>query len=323
MATVAIKTMSVDDFIDIPSNPIQRNTEGHARTATSKNGHLTEYSPTHALVSYATDGTNSWKLDGHTRSLLWSKNLLESPSKLHVSVYKVKGEAEAIELYKHFDNAKAVEVATHRIYGAMRYHNIKIKSEPFLNASGLSTGLKTAICALGGEWNKNSVRKLNEIQLVEEFKKECEWLFTVGDCNYQNRKNMLGAGWSGCVTVAAILALRVHGNKALSFFEAFSHGTGEKSKGSYDCVELCTQYIRQQRNEGNLNTVQSAKNSYIILKMFDDWLEGKTHKDLLFLSGYRTLDRNRGLDMLTDWMENRGHKNPKKIRASNYELNLE
>jgi len=320
LSTPSTKVISVDDFLDIQDNPIQRDTKSHARMAIGKRGHLLHYSPTHALVSYATNGKNSWKLDAHTRAYLWQHELLEEPPHLIATIYKVEDEAEAIELYSHFDNQKATEVATHKIYGAIKYHKIKVASPTFLNASGLKTAMRFAISAHVNGLSITATGNLTEVELVNEFKRECKWLFGASEINYQGRKNMLGAGWTGALTLAALLLLRVHNNTALSFLEAVSNGGGEKSKGAYDAVELCTQYIRQMRNEGQLTTTMLPKHVLVIITCYEEWMGNRKHKDMNFLKGVRVLDRSICLEKISDWLLEHGHKDLKTIKRTQLEL---
>src|SRR4029077_6653573 len=83
--------MSVADWIQVAPNPRQRDTEKHARKAK----HLMTPQPTHRRVSMAmTPDGRKWKLDGHTRALLWSRNQVERPESLNVSVFTVQNQLQ-------------------------------------------------------------------------------------------------------------------------------------------------------------------------------------------------------------------------------------
>lgn len=135
---VSVLYLSVPDWCSVPGNPRQRDTEKHAKKALRS--HLRHASPEHAQVSAAQLPNGQLiKLDGHTRAFLWENGLLEPPPQVLVSVVRVENEDRAKELYKHFDNASATEHLADQIDGALREHQIVLRSGGFskLYASSL------------------------------------------------------------------------------------------------------------------------------------------------------------------------------------------
>ena len=87
-------TMKIEEWIHVPDNPVQRNTEEHARRAR----HLFNPSPTHAVAAMAElpDGQR-FKLDGHTRAYLWARGDVAPPPVMYIDLYEceTQGEVEA------------------------------------------------------------------------------------------------------------------------------------------------------------------------------------------------------------------------------------
>lgn len=141
---MAVITMSLADWENVPDNPRQRNTERRAKEASRK--HLSKYSKTHEMVTAAVkDGNIICKLDGHTRSYLWSIGKLEGPKsgKVLVQLIDVESIAEAKELYDQIDSGKALKKPSDIVYGACRENNFELSS-PLLRACQFITQLKVA-----------------------------------------------------------------------------------------------------------------------------------------------------------------------------------
>ena len=110
-------SMTPQDWAEVSNNPRQRNTEDHARRAK----HLLAYSPEHPIVKMAVlpDGRR-FKLDGHTRSYLWSTGVVEAPKWVMVDVFRCRTLKDVEMLYEHYDNRLAAENARDVLAGAAR-----------------------------------------------------------------------------------------------------------------------------------------------------------------------------------------------------------
>ena len=80
------RTMLPEEWFTVPDCPIQRDTKRHADKASKS--HLKQQSSAQWIVHMATlpDG-RCFKVDGHTRSLLWEEGRLPVPEFLHVMVH--------------------------------------------------------------------------------------------------------------------------------------------------------------------------------------------------------------------------------------------
>jgi hypothetical protein len=192
-------------FADIVINPdvsgigVVNGTRDDAKKAIL--GHLKQDSATHARVAAAIlPNGEMYKLDGHTRSYLWSIGKLTPPKAVLVDVYHVETIADVIETYKHFDNSSAAENATDRLRGALKLHGINAKSGVILYA-----GLTTALSFI---YVKKS-KCFDVIEPIGNFKKEIMLIDSLG-LTYKQ----MTAG----VLAAMILSVRIYGEQALPFF---------------------------------------------------------------------------------------------------------
>ncbi len=109
---IGVITMSTTDWIAVPDNPIQRNTQERAKRA----NHLVVFEPVHAEVSMAMlpDGSR-FKIDGHTRAHKWaSGDVKNAPRQVEVKVYGFLHDgAEAVPFWQSYSNNEGRKSRTH------------------------------------------------------------------------------------------------------------------------------------------------------------------------------------------------------------------
>jgi len=204
LRTVKHIVMGVEDWIDMPDCPIQRDTARHAEKALKS--HLSTSSPTQSRVACAEfPGGMRIKLDGHTRAYLWQQKLLARPDQVHVDVYPVISMPEVLDLYKHFDNASAAENATDRLTGAYRLHGITPESR-LLQVGGITSALRV-IC-----------RECTIYDAVGAWKAELMWLDALRGASPELMPSAL--------IVAALLTYRRRGRRVTSFWQGYVDDTG-------------------------------------------------------------------------------------------------
>ena len=224
--------MTVDEWIAVPDNPRQRDTERHLRRAK----HLLSPSPTHAIVSMATDGSGRrWKLDGHTRALAWRQGLVERPAKVIATVYPVVDAAEAAELYRHFDNQAAVETGADQIAGAWREYGWAPEA-PLLRTGGLINALRFAQGLVRNV--RTRAFDMTPYDLVRAWGADLKWLDTL-DPKWQQ--------FVSSTITAALLCHRRDGEDATDFWRLYAVDGGQKYEGLLDPVEALSKYIREAR----------------------------------------------------------------------------
>lgn len=228
--------MSPAAWAIVLDNPRQRDTEARARRAT----HLLTPHPSHCKVNMAElpDGRR-YKLDGHTRSLLWKQGQVRAPDVLYVDVWNCRSLEEAKNLYSTFDSKMAVETTSDQIYGAKKEADIEFESAHLKNGR-FASGMAFAHLFLHGQ---GETRRINTYDLVRQWKAELKLL---DRCLPTPRRFHTG------ITAAALLTFRRYGEDALDFWSRFAAGGGVKSNGVVDPVQALEERMERRRGENRL-----------------------------------------------------------------------
>ena len=219
------RRMPLQEWISIPANPVQRDTELHA--AKALNRHLQKSVETHQKVSMAElpDG-RKFKLDGHTRAHLWDKGLLQPGfAFVDVDVYPAANEADVIRLYYLFDNQMAVETGQDKVTGLFRKHHFYPKTEWIKKGQ-----VMTALLIASGSHNSDP----NKLALIDEYIEE---IAMIDAQNFSNSMSMSG------LVAAMLLTLRKRGQRAMNFYTDLSIGKGDKNQLSSCPVQALSDYL--------------------------------------------------------------------------------
>ena len=224
--------MTYEEWAAVEDNPIQRDTVGRANYALKN--HLSEPKETQASVAAASLNGKLYKLDGHTRSYLWQIGKLEKVNQmLSVTIYEANSIEDVKNLYKTFDNAKAVESAGDKISGAYRSCGIETKSE--LMSKGAITTAFSAIYSYDG------VRKIDIYKIAPLWKKEIELLDSL-NANYKQI--------TAPILAAALVTAKIYGRESLEFWYKYANNLGVKDGGTKDAVQALTDTMIQQKLAG-------------------------------------------------------------------------
>lgn len=226
--------MTPAKWATIPDNPIQRDTEAHARKAK----HLREPHDTHRKVEMAElpDGRR-YKIDGHTRSYLWAKGDLEAPDMVEVTVWHLDNLQEVKEFYGTRDNRAAVDTTPDQIYGAVRDLKLTFNSN-LLKSNNFASALTFASDLLYG----TSARK-TPYEGVKAWRAELELL---DRCN-PSRKVFYAA-----LVTAALLIFRRYGESALEFWTRYADGKGIQDEESFDAVHALLDKVKEYKGNRKL-----------------------------------------------------------------------
>jgi len=281
MSTIKTIEMSVEEFLDIPDNPAQRDTQQHAKTASKR--HLKTLHPSHAKVVIAKNARETWKVDGHTRGFLWLKGSLEAPKKLSVDVYHVENRDEAAALYDCFDNIGAVENKRDQIIGAIKYWGIKDYNPIFARASGIVNASQNLDMALGRFSPYETVR-----ERVGFHRKELKVLLSQ---NWQNaaggnkktaaerKKRKPGFNSMGCA--AFLVSHRIHKNECLGFWDAYVHALPSTKKGGMDAASAAVAWMLNAKdNHMTMGRHNSQRAIVALLNAYSFHRRGKTIKKI-------------------------------------------
>lgn len=254
--TVKSVQVAVDTFIGYEDNPKQRDTERHAVVA--KRFHLKDSSPAQARVAAATYNGHTFKVDGHTRALLWSRNELTRPNAVNVDLYECQSLTQLLDLYDTFDNKRAAENPADRLSGALRLAGMDVHS-PYFKSYGFSS----IFTVLSGRWFTG----LDMVPYLNAYRNEIMML----DALHINKRIFKGG-----VVAGAILLLAKYGERILPFFDALNNNRGVKVDGECDGVQALYELITTNRTKGgwgDLNTL--AKRT---LSCGERWMAGEMYK---------------------------------------------
>lgn len=220
MSTV---TMSVSDWIKVRDNPIQRDTERHA----AKAKHLLTPLPIHAITFAAKLPSGELvKLDGHTRALLWKRNLVRHPHKVTVNVLDAESIEDAVNMYKTLDAKEALESASDKVTGGYRLTQFEPQSS-LLATANITYGLRLAFRGLANIGD-HEARTMDIYPMVEEFAPELAGLDSF----------MLRPGDVNTAIIAAfLLTTRKHGDAVGSFWRGFFGDGGTRADGKMDGIQ--------------------------------------------------------------------------------------
>lgn len=222
--------MTPQQWIAVADNPRQRNTERHLKSAK----HLLNPSSAHAHVHMAICGDKSWKLDGHTRALLWSQQPSLAPETIHVVCHYVDSEDEAKELYTHFDNLKAAESSQDKVSGA--YREIGFEPQSWLLKRGaITSAIRRADNISEGRTGNTSPFDIYE--LIHRWKAELTLFDSIDPQEVR---------FDQITVIAALITLRKHRDKALEFWRLFNLDAGTKIDDEIDAIEALNRLMKDK-----------------------------------------------------------------------------
>ena len=214
--------MSIDEWIHIEDNPIQRNTEKHARIAIRK--HLRRSALTHQEVSAVKiiDSDAVYKLDGHTRAYLWKyRSLVPNFKEVNVTLYIVKEKQHVFDLYKQFDNLYAAEDVKQKLSGI--YHLYQLRPESQLIRQG------ALVSALKYIYTTSMNTPLTSVDIYNVAPPFLALLMQIDTCDFNYKKV------KGCLLVVLLLSVIIDGDKALTFWRNYHEENWEK-KNKEKCL---------------------------------------------------------------------------------------
>ena len=166
---------SLQDFLNLPEVPCQRNTEARLSRARK---YLREVRPEHCivhLVRLTQDCTVAGKIypkgmmfrnDGNTRALNWSEegsNYL--PERLVAIIYDYEDLDQIKEAYDCFDSAEATEKNQQKIYGILTgFYNYSPKSDKLMQGQIISGMNKACHLIKPTEWNQTNIKTAEQLR---------------------------------------------------------------------------------------------------------------------------------------------------------------
>lgn len=221
--------MSVAQWATVQDNPRQRDTELHAKKAK----HLRTYDPIHRFVSMARLPSGElFKLDGHTRSLIWSRGEVVAPGTVVVDVFACDTIQSVQELYSKIDSQSAVETGADKLNGAARQHGLQFESV-MLKGGRYGTAVKRLYMLTAKNWTPWS-----DAQFIYDAVG-----FWVPELRLLDKVNPHRSAFTAGVTMAALATFKRRGTLASKFWTAYSQDKGTRDSQHMDGVQALREAV--------------------------------------------------------------------------------
>jgi hypothetical protein len=222
--------MAAGSWFALPDHPRERDARRQARKnhwemARGARGAVLE--SLRWVVAAEWDG-QVYKVDGHTRALLWQGGALPDPGLVFATVYRCSSREDLNALYATFDTQSAAVTMYDRVTGAYREQGLELRSKR-LRSGTIVDALSIAQRGLARstETVGESEEDWDVYNAVATFAPELRLLDTVDP-----QPEVFHTG----IVSAALLSLAIDPN-AIHFFELLSHGRGSKREGLFDPIE--------------------------------------------------------------------------------------
>jgi len=227
--------MSVPAWVALPEHPRRRDTERQARkehweAARAAVGPVFE--SLRWVVAAELNG-EYFKVDGHTRALLWERAQLRRPPFVIAQVFRCASREELNALYATYDTQLAAETLYDRVTGAYREWGLNLTSQR-LRTGTIVDALSIACRGIARSTERSGCEEEFDVYAaVGYFARELALLDTV---NPQAEHFPTG------IVAAALLSL-AENPSTLEFFRRLSHREGSKQAGLPDPVEAVLEQL--------------------------------------------------------------------------------
>lgn len=228
--------MPVSAWIDLAEHPRRRDTERQAKKEHWEAARTAEGPVLESLrwvVAAELEGER-FKVDGHTRALLWERGQLRRPPFVIAQVFRCSSREELNALYATFDTQLAAETIYDRVSGAYREWGLNLTSQR-LRAGTIADALSLAYRGVvrSTERSTSSEEDFDVYAAVGYFAGELTLFDTVSPQN-----ELFPTG----VVAAALLSLAEE-PATLEFFSRLANRQGSKQDGLPDPVEAVLEHL--------------------------------------------------------------------------------
>lgn len=288
---VESKKMGLIEWLLIPDNPFQRDTEKRAKNAR----HLSVFDDSHRRVTIAVmPNGQTYKVDGHTRAFMWSRSKSENlPANLmlNVDVYKCRGrDKESLgALYDRFDSPLAVERPQDRLFGAAREVGMEFRS-PMMRAFRFGAPIKMLYQLIHGygDSSKGFSDSTFTYKAIDYFKRELQMFDACAP------KHM---DYIGPIIMGATVTFMRHGEEAGEFWTKYNHNAGRKDERSVDGVEAVRHLLAELRQKRRTTNQWATETLGRVINSFEMYREGDVYR------GKNGVARLKRADQITQYLE--------------------
>jgi hypothetical protein len=263
--------MSVDAWIGLADHPRRRDTERHIRKPEWELLRRRAQGPVLEMLRWVVAGQvgdQVWKVDGHSRALLWSRGSLPRPKSIFAKVFRCDSREALYDLYSTFDHPAAAETLFDRVSGAYHEHQLTLKSERLKNGM-IGDALYIACRGVARTMDKEAEEDDMDIyNVVGTFAPELSLLDSV---NPQNDLFQTG------VLAAALLSLALD-PQLIGYFGQLSKREGNKRQGLLDPVEALLHMVGTLKDRrGAWGKAQQQELCAAALTGASAWKAGDSH----------------------------------------------
>lgn len=263
--------MPVDTWIHLADHPRRRDTERHARKpewellARRAQGAVLEML---RWVAAAQVGDEVWKVDGHTRALMWKNGSLRRPDRVLATVFRCESRQALCDLYSTYDHPAAAETLYDQVSGAFHQHGLQPKSER-LRSGTIGEALYIAWRGVARALDRGGDEdEIDIYNVVGAFASELSLLDSV---NPQNDTFQSG------VVAAALLCLALD-PQLIGYFDQVSKREGSKQRGMLDPVEALLYMVSEVKGRrGAWGRAQQQELCAATLTGAFAWKAGESH----------------------------------------------
>lgn len=270
MASLPVaKNMDVSSFCSLPDHPKQRETTLRAIRTNSPGKHLSSPDKMHMDVKAVRYQGKIYKLDGHTRAILWKSGKLKSFSnKVLCIIYEAENEKEFHKMYDRCDSADSVEKGQDRIYSALKICGIKHKNIFKYPTHGLTSAMRELTPDYRGEKNM--------VPLVQTWLPEIKALSRITGLSPKIMPSSFIAGF--IMTHRYARQRKANPASVIEFFTKYaSREASTLEMGQYNAVYGLHELRHKAEKQKLLSHVRN--NSWIASKVLKLWLHYKEHGD--------------------------------------------
>lgn len=256
--------MTVDQWIVVTKHPRQRDTDKRAEYA--KTRHLAELKDAHLVVYAIKWHGHLYKIDGHTRALLWSQGELKRPKFVTVIIFTATTEEEYLNAYEWFDGRGPLKDSADYCYGACNSIGLSVTSG-LLKKYKFSTQLRRAAMGAKGSWVLGPIYGIvyawrEELRILDGFDLSGKNPFIIG---------------------VALKLIREHNGdsrgKVREFFTKVNNDQGTKSSRGRDGIQMLCEFIgnkqASQQTSGHRNWDDMDLE---ISRAFKQWMDDRWNK---------------------------------------------
>ncbi len=259
--------MSVEKFCNLPDHPKQRNTMRRAIKYSRPGKHLAKAHHMHMLVQAVQFKGKIYKLDGHTRAVLWKNGKLEPFSNdVSVIMHQVDNEDDFINFYDAVDNPMPPKKSTDRIYSALKLKGIIGKNLLAAEAHGLTSAMR--------EMTPDYKHELDMVPLVTTWLPDIKALDSIKNLTTKIMPSSFITGFLMCYRYAR--QNKKDAASVISLFRAYTDKNNSiLNEGKMNAVYALHRLRETAEKEKLLCHVRN--NGWIAAKIFKIWLHYKEH----------------------------------------------